>query len=49
MRKMRAKQGVRTLAWDLDFGQDLSRMAGARLDAVVTDYLDGLLHSASKT
>ncbi len=47
MRKMR-KQGVRTLAWDLDFGQDLSKMAGARLDGVVTDYLDGLLIQRAK-
>ena len=42
MQKMR-KRGVRTLAWDVDFGGDLSRMAGARLDAVVTDNLDRLL------
>ena len=42
MRKMRAK-GVRTLAWDVDFGGDLSRMAAARLDAAVTDNLDSLL------
>ena len=43
MRKMRSK-GVRTLAWDVDFGCDLARMAAARLDAAVTDNLQSLLH-----
>ena len=35
--------GVRTLAWDVDFDCDLSRMAVARLDATVTDNLSPLL------
>ena len=47
MRKMQAR-GVRTLAWDSDFGSDLSRMAEARLDAVVTDNLDSLLYQKAK-
>lgn len=47
MRKMRAR-GVRTLAWDVDFGRDLHRMAAARLDAVVTDNLDSLLRQREK-
>jgi glycerophosphoryl diester phosphodiesterase len=42
MRNMR-RRGVRTLAWDVDFGRDLARMAKARLDAVVTDNLPCLL------
>ena len=42
MNKIRAR-GVRTLAWDVDFGRDLSRMAAARLDATVTDDLQPLL------
>ncbi len=42
MRRKRAR-GVRTLAWDVDFGCDLSRMAGVRLDATVTDNLEPLL------
>ena len=42
MRNMR-RRNVRTLAWDVDFGGDLSSMASARLDAVVTDNLDSLL------
>ena len=47
MQKMRDR-GVRTLAWDSDFGCDLSRMAAARLDAAVTDNLDSLLHQRAK-
>ena len=47
MRKMRSR-GVRTLAWDVDFGRDLPRMAEAGLDAVVTDNLDGLLQQKAK-
>ena len=43
MRRARAR-GIRTLAWDLDFNQDLSQMAAARLDATVTDHLPPLLH-----
>ena len=43
MRKMRHR-GVRTLAWDLDFGRDLGRMAKAGLDATVTDGLSAMLH-----
>ncbi len=35
--------GSRVLAWDLDFGRDLERMAAARLDAVVTDSLAEML------
>ncbi len=42
MRNMR-RRNVRTLAWDVDFDRDLSRMASAGLDAVVTDDLDFLL------
>ena len=42
MRNMR-RRNVRTLAWDVDFGRDLSKMAMAGLDAVVTDDLDFLL------
>ena len=47
MQKMR-NRGVRTLAWDVDFGRDLSRMVAARLDAVVTDCLDGLLQQRAR-
>jgi glycerophosphoryl diester phosphodiesterase len=47
MRKMRA-QGVRTLAWDVDFGCDLSRMASARLDAAVTNNLNSLLRQRER-
>ena len=47
MRKMRAR-GVRTLAWDSDFGCDLSRMAAARLDAAVTDNLESLLRQRER-
>ncbi len=47
MRKMRDR-GVRTLAWDVDFGRDLARMAAARLDAAVTDNLESLLHQRAK-
>ena len=47
MHKMR-NRGVRTLAWDLDFGRDLSRMAAACLDAVVTDNLGDLLTQSTK-
>ena len=36
-------RGVRTLAWDVDFDRDLSRMAAARLDATVTDNLAPLI------
>ncbi len=35
--------GARVLAWDLDFGRDMERMAAARLDAVVTDSLQEML------
>ncbi len=42
MRNMR-RRNVRTLAWDVDFDRDLSRMAMAGLDAVVTDDLQSLL------
>ena len=42
MRSIRAR-GVRTLAWDVDFGCDLSQMAAAKLDATVTDDLQPLL------
>ena len=42
MRRIRAR-GVRTLAWDVDFDCDLSRMAAARLDATVTDNLAPLI------
>ena len=47
MRKMQAR-GVRTLAWDSDFGYDLSRMAEVRLDAAVTDNLESLLRQRSE-
>ncbi len=47
MREMRS-QGVRTLAWDVDFARDLVRMAEARLDAVVTDNLPELLRQRSR-
>ncbi|HAA95198.1 MAG TPA: hypothetical protein DCE26_05845 [Dehalococcoidia bacterium] len=40
--KFRAR-GSRVLAWDLDFGQDLGKMAEARLDATVTDSLHEML------
>ena len=33
------RKGSRVLAWDLDFGRDLERMASLRLEAVVTDDL----------
>lgn len=42
MRRIR-NRGVRTLAWDVDFDCDLSRMAAARLDATVTDNLAPLV------
>ena len=42
MRSVRAR-GIRTLAWDVDFGCDLSVMARERLDATVTDNLEPLL------
>ena len=42
MRNMR-RRNVNTLAWDVDFDCDLSRMASSRLDAVVTDDLSALL------
>ena len=42
MRNMR-RRNVKTLAWDVDFDRDLSRMASNRLDAVVTDDLSALL------
>ena len=42
MRNMR-RRNVRTLAWDVDLDRDLSRMAMAGLDAVVTDDLQLLL------
>ena len=42
MRNMR-RRNVKTLAWDVDFDRDLSRMASSRLDAVVTDDLSFLL------
>ena len=42
MRNMR-RRNVKTLAWDVDFDRDLSRMASSGLDAVVTDDLDALL------
>lgn len=47
MRNMR-RRGVRTLAWDVDLGRDLLRMAEVRLDAVVTDDLPGLLRQRAK-
>ena len=47
MRNMR-RRNVRTLAWDVDFGRDLSRMVSARLDAVVTDDLDSILKQRRK-
>ena len=42
MHRIRAR-GVRTLAWDVDFGCNLSRMAASRLDATVTDNLGPLV------
>ena len=36
-------RGARVLAWDVDFDQDLQRMAEARLDAIVTDSLRNIL------
>ena len=42
MRNMR-RRNVKTLAWDVDFDRDLSRMASNRLDGVVTDDLSALL------
>jgi len=36
-------RGARVLAWDLDFDQDLERMAAAGLDGIVTDSLQGML------
>ena len=47
MRNMR-RRNVRTLAWDVDFGRDLSRMSSAGLDAVVTDDLEFLLKQRQK-
>ena len=47
MRSMR-NRGVRTLAWDVDFGRDLRRMSEARLDAVVTDDLPGMLRQRAE-
>ena len=47
MRKMRSR-GVRTLAWDVDFGRDLARMGEARLDAAVTDDLGNLLRQRAR-
>ena len=47
MRSVRAR-GIRTLAWDVDFGCDLSVMAGEKLDATVTDNLESLLIQRSK-
>ena len=47
MRKMRSR-GVRTLAWDVDFGRDLARMGEARLDASVTDDLGNLLRQRAR-
>ena len=47
MRNMR-RRNVKTLAWDVDFGRDLTRMASAGLDAVVTDDLNGLLKQRRK-
>ena len=37
-------RGTRVLAWDLDFGKDLKRMAVARLDGTVTDSLQDMLN-----
>ena len=42
MDRIRAR-GVRTLAWDVDFDCNLTRMVAARLDATVTDSLEPLL------
>ena len=42
MHRIRAR-GVRTLAWDVDFDCNLSRMAASRLDATVTDNLGPLV------
>ncbi|MQG44446.1 MAG: hypothetical protein FI712_01850 [SAR202 cluster bacterium] len=36
-------RGARVLAWDLDFDRDMERMAGARLEAIVTDSLEEML------
>ena len=36
-------RGARVLAWDVDFDQDLERMAAARLDGIVTDSLQSML------
>ncbi len=47
MRNMR-RRNVKTLAWDVDFDRDLTRMACARLDAVVTDDLDGILQQRGR-
>ena len=47
MRNVRAR-GIRTLAWDVDFGRDLLAMARERLDATVTDNLESLLLQRSK-
>ena len=41
-------RGIRTLAWDVDFDRDLSKMSAARLDATVTDDLEALLQQRSK-
>ena len=41
-------RGIRTLAWDVDFGCDLFVMAKERLDATVTDNLEPLLLQRSK-
>ena len=35
--------GSRVLAWDLDFDRDMEKMAGARLEAIVTDSLQEML------
>ena len=47
MRSVRTR-GIRTLAWDVDFGCDLSVMAEEKLDATVTDNLEPLLLQRSK-
>ena len=46
-RKFQAR-GARVLAWDLDFGRNLERMAAARLEAVVTDSLQEMLDQKRK-
>lgn len=46
-RKFQAR-GSRVLAWDLDFGRDMERMAAARLDGVVTDSLQEMLEQKRK-